>query len=190
MYIHIYIYIYISHSLKRHNFFLGPTVTRVLHIHRFTPGPSKKELDGTMSGMSATGGKTGGFIFITCSFGGCARRCSPRRTPCTRFFCGCARRCSPRHIACTWCWCPHLRRRLMKSNIIPRAPISALPMTHEVQYHPSCPVFRSPFAYVSHERLRFGSQTFAILQFTSMAHSSANSRPRDGSRPGLTRWPQ
>ena len=37
--------------------FLGPTVTRVLHIHRFTPGPGKKELGGTVSGMSARGGK-------------------------------------------------------------------------------------------------------------------------------------
>ena len=35
------------------NNFLDPTVTRVLHIHRFTPGPGKKELGGTMSGMSA-----------------------------------------------------------------------------------------------------------------------------------------
>ena len=40
----------------RHNF-QGPTVTRVLHIHRFTPGPGKNELGGTMSGMSARGGK-------------------------------------------------------------------------------------------------------------------------------------
>ena len=40
----------------RHNF-LGPAVTRILHIHRFTPGPGKKELGGTVSGMSARGGK-------------------------------------------------------------------------------------------------------------------------------------
>jgi hypothetical protein len=34
-------------------------------------------------------------------FGGCARRCSPRRIACTCFFGGCARRCSPPRITCT-----------------------------------------------------------------------------------------
>jgi hypothetical protein len=50
----------------RHNF-VNPTVTRVLNIYHFTPGPWKKEfcfqrkeiLDGSMNGMSSTGGKLG-----------------------------------------------------------------------------------------------------------------------------------
>ena len=34
----------------RHNF-LFSTVTRVLHVPRFTPGPGEKELGGAISGM-------------------------------------------------------------------------------------------------------------------------------------------
>ena len=47
----------------RHTF-LGPTVTRVLHMHSFTPGPGKTESGGTMSGMRREAGQENRCFFF------------------------------------------------------------------------------------------------------------------------------